>query len=52
MKKTRKEILEINPTFTKFILDVQLSYKPEPYEVGERVDSNSYGLIGDSDGVR
>jgi len=37
MTKSRKEILEINPAFTKFILDMQLSYKPEPFEVGEIV---------------
>lgn len=37
MKKSRKKILEINPTFTKFILDLQFSYKPEPFEVGQSV---------------
>ncbi|MEZ4804715.1 MAG: hypothetical protein R2852_04325 [Bacteroidia bacterium] len=37
MMKSRKEILEINPTFTKFILDLQLSYKPEPFEAGDSV---------------
>lgn len=37
MTKSRKEILEINPAFTKFILDLQLSYKPEPFEIGEKV---------------
>jgi hypothetical protein len=37
MTKSRKEILKINPAFTKFILDLQLSYKPEPFEVGESV---------------
>jgi len=37
MTKSRKEILEINPAFTKFILDMQLSDKPEPFEVGEIV---------------
>jgi len=37
MTKTREEILEINPAFTKFILDLQMSYKPEPFEEGESI---------------
>lgn len=37
MIKSRKEILSINPAFTKFILDLQLSFKPEPYEEGEEI---------------
>ena len=37
MTKSRKQILEINPAFTRFIMDLQLSYKPEPYEEGESV---------------
>lgn len=37
MIKSRKEILSINPAFTKFILDLQLSFKPESYEEGEKI---------------
>lgn len=37
MNKTREEVLSINPAFTKFILDLQMSHKPEPYEEGESV---------------
>jgi hypothetical protein len=37
MTKTREEILVINPAFTKFILDLQMSYKPEPFEEGESI---------------
>ena len=51
MKKSRKEILKINPTFSEFILDLQLIYKPEPYEEGERVDSASHNLEGNSKGI-
>jgi hypothetical protein len=40
MKKSREEILSINPVFTKFILDRQFSFKPEPYEEGESVILN------------
>ena len=51
MTKSRKETLEINPAFSKFILDLQLSYKPEPYEEGDRVDSVSFNLEGDDEGT-
>ena len=51
MKKFREEILEINPAFSKFILDLQLSYKPELYEEGDRVDSVSFNLEGDDEGT-
>ena len=51
MTKSRKEILEINPAFSKFILELQLSYKPEPFEEGDRVDSVSFNLEGDDEGI-
>lgn len=37
MKKSREEILRINPIFTELILDIQLAFKPEPYTEGESV---------------
>ncbi len=37
IKKTRKEILAINPTFSEFIVDWQLKTRSEHYEVGESV---------------
>ena len=37
MTKTREEILEINPVFTKFVLDLQMNYKPELFEKGESI---------------
>lgn len=37
MTKTREEILNINPVFTKFVLELQMSYKPEPFEEGESI---------------
>lgn len=51
MKKSRKEILKINPAFTKFILELQLSHMPQPYEEGGRVDGVSFNLKGDNEGV-
>ncbi len=35
--KSRKDILIINPFFTQFIVDMQLSFRPSPYEEGERI---------------
>ncbi|MBR0573884.1 MULTISPECIES: hypothetical protein [Pasteurellaceae] len=37
IKKTRKEILVINPTFSEFIVNWQLKTRSEHYEVGESV---------------
>ncbi len=39
MKKARTEILALNPTFSQFIVDMQLSQKPESvyYQEGESV---------------
>lgn len=51
MVKSRKEILEINPSFTQFILNLQISFKPPPFEAGDRVDSVSFNLKGDKEGV-
>ncbi|MGB0431022.1 MAG: hypothetical protein ACPGLV_11155 [Bacteroidia bacterium] len=51
MIKSRKEILELNSTFSKFILDLQLSNKPEPFEEGDRVDSASFNLVGNDKGI-
>lgn len=51
MIKTRKEILSINPHFTEFILSVQLSYRPEPFEEGDKVDSKYFKLKGDRNGT-
>lgn len=51
MKQSRAEILALNPVFTKFILNWQLSLKPEPFAAGDRVDSDSYNLEGDEEGT-
>ncbi len=43
MKKTREEILSLNPIFTKFIINMQLARKPDLYVEGESV------LLNDDD---
>lgn len=37
MTKSREEILKINPSLSRFILDLQMSYRPDPYEEGESI---------------
>ncbi len=41
MKKSRKEILSLNPVFTKFIIDMQLAQQPDLYIEGESVFLNN-----------
>lgn len=51
MKLSREEILKINPDFTAFIINLQQSFRPYPFEEGDKVLGEDFNLKGDANGT-